>query len=273
FNAAGVSTYPRYWDEFANLNSKLTVRDQNSNIRASAVAMGTLANITNGRELLGSLILQTGNPVTMPDSTGAVVSALSSARGTPTQALDFYSQFADPTSNNYSWNRALPADKVAFLSGTLATYFGFASELADIRAKNPNLNFDVAPLPQVRSGGTASSYARMYGFSVVRASANQNAAYQAIAVMSSAAYLPSLAQVMYLPTVMNALDQNSADPYIENFDKAALISRGWLDADPTESRQVFGDMVDAVVSGQKTADQAIRDGSDAYDVILRQAVQ
>ncbi len=38
--------------------------------------------------------------------------------------------------------------KNMFLAGDLALYFGFASELDDLKNKNPNLNFDVTLFPQ-----------------------------------------------------------------------------------------------------------------------------
>ena len=273
FNAAGIAAYPKYWDDFSALNQKLTVKDQNGNIRKSAVAMGTFSNITNAREVFGTLLLQLGNPVTA-QSGGVAASTLKvGTAADPTPALQYFSQFVDPTNSNYSWNSGMPNDKSAFLSGTLATYFGFASEISDIRNKNPNLNFDAAPLPQVRTGGKAATYGKMFGFSIVRSSANQNAAFQVISTLTSSVYLASLSKTMYLPTVLNSLDQNSTDPYIANFDKAALISATWLDASPSQSRQIFDNMVGSFTSGQKTANQAISDASDQYDLVLKQAMQ
>ena len=271
FSAAGLTTYPKNWGDFTTLGQALTQKDQNGTVRKSAVAMGQFSNITNARELFGTLLLQSGNPVTtlsgsVPATTLATGQAISQS------VLQFFGQFANPSSPVYSWNRAMPNDKTAFLSGTLATYFGFASELGDIRNKNPNLNFDVAPLPQYKTGKT-TEYAKMFGFSIVRTSANANAVYQIVSILTSPTNLAGLSQTMYLPTVLNSLDQSSTDPYITNFNKAALTASTWIDADPVKSRQIFSAMVDAFSSGQKTAYQAVQDAANQYDVILRQAVQ
>ncbi len=146
FNSAGIATYPRYWDEFTALNQRLTTKDQNGNIRKSAIALGDFTNLTNAREILGTLMMQVGNPITVVNSDGIAESALKvNASADPTPALQFFTKFIDPTNADYSWNRGLPTSKAAFLSSALATYFGFASELGDVRTKNPNLNFDVAP--------------------------------------------------------------------------------------------------------------------------------
>lgn len=275
FNAAGLATYPVYWDEFTGLNTTLTTKDQNGNIRRSAVAMGDFSNVSNARELLASLIMQIGNPITRTDSEGYIQSTLKpSASADPTAAITYFTQFVNPSDKNYSWNRGMPQSKSAFLSGMLATYFGFASELNDIRTKNPNLNFDVAPLPQVRTGGIKASYAKMNAFSIVRTSPNPNAVFQVIMVLSNPTTLSELNTSLYLPTVRrDVIAQGSNDPYISIFDKAALISRTWLDADPSRSRDVLGRMVEAVTSGSKTTYQALQDAGDEYDSILRQAFQ
>ncbi len=275
FNAAGIAAYPKYWDEFAVLNAKLTAKDQNGNIRRSTVALGDFTNISNAREILASLIMQVGNPITRTDKDGYIQSTLKTSRGVdPTPAIDFFTQFVDPASPNYSWNRGMPASKSAFLAGSLATYFGFASELKDIQSKNPNLNFDVAPLPQVRTGGIKAGYAKMNAFSIVRSSANANAVFQVISYLTDPTVMSELNTTLYLPTVRrDVIAQGSNDPYITIFNEAALTAKTWLDADPVKSRDIFGNMIADITSGAKSRYQAIQDAGDEYDIILRQALQ
>lgn len=274
FNAAGLAAYPRYWDEFSDLNKSLTVKDQNGNVRKSAVAMGTMSNITNARELLGTLMLQAGNPITRRQTDGSVVSTLAdNSQSSPLTAVAYFTKFADPANADYSWNRGMPNDKTYFLGGNLAVYFGLASEMSDIRAKNPNLIFDIAPIPQTRSGGKTAAYGRMYGFSIVRAATDANAAFQTISVLTSPSNISILNRSMYIPSVWNSQLQGSSDPYITNFNKAALVARGWLDADPLQSKRIFESMVNAIVGGQKSASNALRDASTEYDVLLGQVGQ
>ena len=275
FSSAGIASYPKYWSEFTALNKQLTLKDANGNIRKSAIAMGDFTNVINARELLGTLLLQTGNSITSQSSSGVVGSMLkASGNANPAMAVDFFTQFVDPNNANYSWNKGMSDSKTSFLSGTLATYFGFASELANIRSKNPNLNFDVAPIPQLKSSGIKATYGRMYGFSLVRTSVNQNAAYQILSILTDSANLSLLSQMTYLPSVnTNVIAQGSTDPYITIFNKAALISKTWLDADPAQSYAIFGNMVNAVTSGAENTREALNSASDQYDVVLRQAQQ
>jgi ABC-type glycerol-3-phosphate transport system substrate-binding protein len=271
FNAAGVATYPKYWDEFNNLIKVLTAKDQNGNIRKSAIAMGQFSNIYNAREILGTLLMQSGNSVTTQLSDGSVKSNLDIASTvSPEAAIRYFIQFVDPSNANYSWNRSLPDSKSAFLSGTLATYFGFASELSDIRAKNPNLNFDVSLLPRPRSGGSGTTYGRMYGFSLVRSSSKLDATYQIISILSSAEFLSGLSNSMYLPNVRrDVIGGTQDDPYIALFNKAALVANTWLDVDANTSSKIFGDMIEFITSGQKNIGDAVQDAGDQHDVALK----
>jgi multiple sugar transport system substrate-binding protein len=275
FNAAGVATYPRYWDEFSNLNDKITVKDTNGNIRKSAVALGDFTNVVNAREILGSLWMQMGNPVTAFNAQGELHTTIrASAQVSPKLALDFFSQFVDPTNSNYSWNRGMPDSRTAFLAGNLASYFGFASEVNSLRAKNQNLNFDAAPLPQIRKGGVKATYGRMYGFSIVKASSNANGVYQTLSILLQPTYLANLSKTLYLPPVRTDLiAQGSNDPYLSIFGAAALVSKSWLDIDPSQSAQIFGNMVESITTGQKSPFQAIEDWGSQYDALIQQAAQ
>jgi ABC-type glycerol-3-phosphate transport system substrate-binding protein len=274
FNSNAIPSYPRYWDEFTTLNAKLTQKDTNGNIRTSAVAFGDFTNVVNAREIVASLLMQISNPITAYNAQGSLVSTLrsTSASSQPKLAFDYFAQSVDPTNTNYSWNRGMPDSRTAFLFGRLATYFGFASEISDIRSKNPNLNFDIAPLPQARTGGIKASYARMYGLSIVRSSSNINGTYQVLAALTSPTNLAYLSQQMYLPPVLISLiSAGSSDPYMTIFNAAALIGKTWLDVDPGTSMVLFGDAVEAITSGQSSSFQAVENAGLRYDVLLRQA--
>ncbi len=278
FINAGIPTYPKYWDEFTNLNNKLTIKDVNSNVRKSAIAMGEFTNIIHAREILGTLFLQAGNPITYKTNfnTGNPITLASSlgTRGfdgtkTSKPALDFFTQFSNPTDPNYSWNRSIANSKSSFLSGNLATYFGFASEISDLRNRNPNLNFDVAPIPQARGTQNKATYGSMYGFSIVRSSKDPASAYSVLSSLLSKDALIEMVNLSYLPPVsIDIIVSGTTDPYLSIFYDSAVISKGWLDTNKIESTKLLKDIVESVTSGKKNSMQALRDGSDEYDIIL-----
>lgn len=274
FTNAGIAVFPKFWDEFTEVNQKITQKDANSNIRRSAIALGEFNNISHAREILGTLFLQAGNPITYRDPryNNAVISGLgtnSNGLASSLPALDFFTKFSNPQNPEYSWNRSLPNSKNSFLSGNLATYIGLASEINDIRQKNPNLDFDIAPMPQARGGVNRASYGEMYGFSIVRSTANAGATYTVLNELISPGSLASMIELSYLPPVRrDMIAGGSTDPYLSIFYDSALISKGWLDTDQAESSRIFQGIVESVTSGRKSAREALTDGSDEFDISL-----
>src|SRR3989338_7166104 len=108
-------------------------------ITKSAIALGEYGNITNSKAILSAMFLQAGMPVVAKTGGTPVPAILGSAINgvRPGEAvLNFYFQFANPVGAVYSWNRALPQDRLFFLSSNLAVYLGFASEVSYLRERN-----------------------------------------------------------------------------------------------------------------------------------------
>lgn len=275
FTNAGVAVFPKFWDEFSGIGQKINQKDANSNVRKSVLSLGEFNNISHAREILGTLFLQAGNPVTYRETDSQSMASALGNRGyvgtaSSLPALNFFTKFSDPRNADYSWNRSLPNSKSFFLSGNLATYIGFASELTDIRQKNPNIDFDVAPLPQARGGKNRATFGSLYGFSIVRSSKDANAAYSVLSQLLMPTALTELVAMSYLPPVRrDMIASGSTDPYLSIFYDSALISKGWLDTDKVESERIFRDIVESVSSGRKDATQALQEGSDEFDVSLK----
>ncbi len=278
FTNAGIATYPRFWDEFNGIAEKIDLKDVNSNIRRSAIAMGEFNNINNAREILGALLLQSGNPVTQKTITDTGSTRLVSTIGNgqyagaslSLPAVQFFTQFSNPRDPSYSWNRGLPASKSWFLSGSLATYFAPASELFDLRAKNSNIDFDVAPLPQIRIGKNRVTYGNMYGFSIVRITPNASTAFLVLQSLTAPDALTVLNKLSYLPPVRrDMLATGSTDPYQSIFYDSALISKGWLDMNSARTSKIFQNMVESISSGRADFTQAIDTAHGQLDLSLQ----
>ncbi|MCI0533076.1 extracellular solute-binding protein, partial [bacterium] len=190
FSTASVVRPPVYWDELLTLTPLLTKRDDANNIIKSAVSFGEYGNVTNAKEIISMLMIQTGNPITRNDIKNGKISATIGTAGENYPAgndvLRFYTDFADPLKSVYSWNRSLADSKNAFLAQDLAIYFGFASEAAELQKKNPNLDFGVAPVPQIRDYEFRSVFVRMNAASVMKTSKSKPAAFRVALILSSA---------------------------------------------------------------------------------------
>ncbi|MEY2664676.1 MAG: hypothetical protein RIT04_484 [Candidatus Parcubacteria bacterium] len=284
FTNAGIATYPKFWDEFSTQGKLLTVKDEKSNIRKSIVALGEFANVTHAREIFGSILMQAGNPVVtmnytdpaattlFANNTAASALANENIRGSDTAgaALTFFTKFSNPANPDYSWNRSLTLSKNAFLTGSLATYFGFASELSGIRQKNPNLNFDVAPFPQIRKGTGRATYGTMYGFSIVRSSADPTSAYTILQTLTTPEALAYLSQSTYLPPVRrDMIALGNSDPYLANFYDSALISRTWFDPNTSITTDILQEMIETFTSGKTAQYQAIKNADTKLNILIR----
>ncbi|HZS42753.1 MAG TPA: extracellular solute-binding protein [Candidatus Paceibacterota bacterium] len=271
FQNAGLSRPPQYWDELSTLVPTLTKKDQSSNITQSTIALGEIVNINNAKAILSSLIFQAGNPITVlspatdphPDQVSAVLDQKFSATVPPTPAaLDFYTEFSDPTNPNFSWTRALPNSSNDFLAGKLAIYLGFASEYASLREKNPNLNFDVALLPQPRNATARINFGNITGLAIAKGTQHSDAAYAAIGVLTNSTSLSILSGMNNLPPVRRDLLATTAtSAAMAVFQNAALQSKGWFDPNPNESVKVFREMVESIESGNRTTGDAVSAGN------------
>ena len=250
--SAGIANPPKTWQEFTDSIKALTVKQNDLTITQSAAALGTYENIAHAKDILALLFLQTGNPFMAYD--GTKFTAYFGAGGTPNesnianQVLTFYSAFADPVKSVYSWNAGQPLDRDMFTQSSLAYYFGTASELPIIRAKNPNLNFGIALPPQSLTGTTLTT-GHMYGFAIPKTAPNQLLSYTAATLLSNFAAETSLSAdsavtLSLIPARRDVLaNKDISDQYLDFLYKTALVQKSWFDPDPVASDQILSDMM------------------------------
>ncbi|OGH06308.1 MAG: hypothetical protein A2171_00925 [Candidatus Levybacteria bacterium RBG_13_35_9] len=136
FKSAGI-TVPRTWNDFIDASKALTVKDENGKIKTAGAAMGTYDNVNHAPDILSLLFLQNG--VDLND----IVTHRERVEG----ALNFYSSFA--TNSDNVWDDTLDPSLLAFSKGNLAMYFGYSWDFFSIKKFNPNLSFQIVPVPQL----------------------------------------------------------------------------------------------------------------------------
>ena len=270
-DANGITTPPTYWSELINLAPILSKKDESSKINKSAVALGQFANITNAKDIMATLFMQIGNPI-VAEKDGNFISFLGDSSGqfNLPSVLQFYTDFADPLKSVYSWNRSFPNSNDAFSAEDLAFYFGYASELKSFINKNPNQNFLVAPMPQIKDANFKLTSARVMGISVSSFSKNPNTAFVAANLMSSGGFASALATALGVaPARRDLLSVRPSDIFSSTFYPSALYARSWLDPSPKDTDNIFRAMVDGVLSNNMTPGNAIKDASAKLDLLLR----
>lgn len=273
FAAEGIASPPALWEEFLALPAKLTKKDAAGNIRQSAVSLGEFKNVDHAKDIIALLMLQLGNPIVARNAEGRPVSTLADGEGNTRpgeSALRFYTEFSDPAKPTYSWSRALSPSKQAFTAGTSAVYFGYASELLDVRAKNPHLNFDAARVPQVRGAKTRTNFGRIEALAITRASKNPQAAFYAAGMLASPEAAGKIAEKLSLPPARrNLLAAKPKDPYLSIFYENALVARGWLDPSPAETDRIFDEAIGNITSGKFRISEAVGVARDELERLLQ----
>ncbi|MBP6883741.1 MAG: extracellular solute-binding protein, partial [Candidatus Pacebacteria bacterium] len=266
----GITNPPVYWDDLINMVPLLTKKDATNSVTKSAVAMGQFVNVAHAKEIISALFMQAGNPI-VSEKEGFFVSSLDQTVGKYDLAsvLQFYTDFADPVKNVYSWNRSFSNSSDAFSAENLAFYFGYASELQNLVNKNPNQNFMVAPLPQIKNANFKLTSGRVTGIAISAFSKNLTTAITAAGLMSSGDFAAKLSGTLGVtPARRDLLAVKKVDAYNTTFYPSALYARSWMDPSSDDTNNIFKGMVDGVLSNNLTADNAIRDASSKLDLLL-----
>ena len=265
FQAAG-KTPPTTWDQLRQTALDLTVRDETGRIHTAGVALGTTDNVEHWPDVLGLMMLQNGVSLSQPSGNLAE------------DALTFYTIFS---AVDRVWDETLPNSTLAFAGGKVAMSFGFAWDVFEIKNINPDLNFQIAPVPQLP--GTDIAWASFWVEGVAKRSQHQKEAWQFLQFLSSQETLQKLYQVqsqvrffgeLYpYPSMANLLASNSlVVPFINQASKAKtwyLCSRTFDNGLNDRMIKYFEDAVNAV-NNQNSVSEALKTTSQGVTQLLSQ---
>jgi ABC-type glycerol-3-phosphate transport system substrate-binding protein len=270
---------------------QLVSKSDAGTVEKGGIALGSYSNIGSAKDILATLILQAGGNITGLDSENILRSQLASQKSSTATvtALDFYTEFADPSQPDYSWSRAFQNAQASFAAGDVAMYVGHASEYASINKANPNLNFAMAPLPQIRTGTYAMDTSHVYALAVSRNSKNASGALTVALLLAAQNFITPVAKSLGMATALRQIveagavspkptDDTSAalQNLVNNSPKTednllnyeAKISKAWVDPDPDKTSDVFRDMIEGTVSGEIKAGDAVQRADKQIDAIL-----
>lgn len=275
FDSSGIVSPPTSWKEFFTIVPILTKKTETLEIQKSGLAFGEAKNVRNFKEILLAMNFQLGNDVVVRDtiksSFETVFSGKSFISSKPAEeTLKFYMEFSNPLKNVYSWNKSMPDSMDAFIAGDLAVYFGFASEISLIQQKNPNLNFDIALLPQVEGASTSTTYANVHALVIPKTTKNFQAAYSVVGQFTNGPFALPVSLVSGLSPVRRDLlsVKTPESPYRDLYYRAALQSRSWVDPESTETNAIFTRMIENVLSGLSNYGAAVGDANKELKTLL-----
>lgn len=283
FNNAGITSPPAYWNrEFQQNVKKLTKQNNKGEIIQSGVALGGSDNIERSTDILSVLMMQNGTEM-MNDSNNVTFNLRPAIFGDRNynpglDALRFYSDFANPAKEVYSWNDSLDNSIDMFTQNKLALMFGYAYMLPQIKTEGPKLNFSIAPLPQIEGNpdtvGFANYWVEAVSKKILTNSTNlaQGSAYAKQKLDTAwdfIQYATGADQVKYYlaktkkPTALRALvDSQIDDQEVGVFAEQILTADSWYrGADANAAEKAMKEMIDSAVAGQKALTEVIGTGA------------
>lgn len=264
FAGGGLSQPPATWESLTDVVESLTLRDATRNIQQATVAFGEYQNVVNAKATLLTLMLQSGSQMIVEGQSRYEVkldTSLSESTRQPLfSTLQFFVEFSNVSSPLYSWNRTFQDDQSAFLGERLALYFGYGSEAKKLSQQNPNLNFDATGVPQGSGATVKRAYGRFYGLAILSSSKNYVGTYRALAVLANPTNTAKIAGELSLsPAHRSTLSTSAPDAMSQTRFNQSLIARGWLDPGAEASQEIFGQMIDDVISGRSQIGTASSD--------------
>lgn len=269
--ASGYSRPPSMWADIYEMAPNIINIEKGQTIRQELIPFGQYKNVNNAWAIISTLFAQSRIPIAKNDTLGKRVNMqtadIDSSVGAGQKVLEFFVQFSDPKSQFYTWNRSMLDSKKEFLEGRLAFLPTFASEAKDIRDRNPNLNFGVAGIPQLNADAKyQATFGNVYVVSVLKKTANQPAAFATWFAMVGADFQKAFAESSMMAPALNSLISLPPETtYLPVVYKSALIAKSWYNDDMAKTDQAFSQMVEIVISGKQTIQQAL---SQAEKILL-----
>ncbi len=278
-NAAGIAQPPATWSDVQEVVKTLTKIDTNGKILQSGIGLGTSKNVERSADILSVLMMQNG--VKMTDERGRP-SFSDVPDGTPqgvqpgVEAVRFYTDFANPTKEVYTWNSSMPSSLDAFVNGQTAMFLGYSYHLPILRTLAPKLNIGIAPLPQISSSvGTDAvqkvGYANYWAEAVSKDSLNKDYAWSFILFATDKANVGSYLAEAKKPTALRSLiDGQLNDEDIGVFAEQLLTAKTWyrgknVDAAMKAMNQLIDDTMNKTYDDpQKALENANRVVAQTY---------
>jgi ABC-type glycerol-3-phosphate transport system substrate-binding protein len=251
-NTARIPEPAKTWDEFLTHVELLTKFDAQGNILQAGGSLGTAKNVERATDILGTIMMQNGTP--MIERGRVQFAGEVPDRDIPPglEALRFYTDFANPGKEAYTWNKDQPPSLDAFASGTSAYFFGYAYHLPTIRTRAPKLNFGVAPVPQI-DPLNAVTFANYWVEGVSAKTKHPDIAWDFLQYATKNTNVASFLEKTRKPTALRSLiPEQSENIDLAVFAEGVLTAKSWYKGkDPAASERALVTMIEDVVAGRQ----------------------
>lgn len=268
-DSAGIANPPSTWTQFQEAVIALTTYDNVGEVLQSAAAMGTSENVERATDVLSLLMMQNGTEMT--DERGRVAfnlvpEALENEDIIPgLDATVFYTDFANPTKQVYTWNDTFPSSFEAFANGDTAFFFGYSYHVPLLRTTAPKLNFGTASVPQISQGeGEAEvNIANYWIHGVSKNTEFEDWAWDFLIFAADEENVMTYLNETRRPTALrNLISEQLDDEELAVFVEQVLTARSWYHGSDAEAaEQALLDLIDTILTNPERPDDALNDAA------------
>lgn len=262
-NSVGIPEPPQTWTEFQSQVKKIVRQDKQGAIIQAGAALGTAENVPRNFDILSLLMMQNGTVMAQNNRVlFHQIPANLQDRAVPPadEAVIFYTDFAYPAKEVYTWNDEMPSALDAFINGQVGFFFGYSYDLVNIRQRSPKLNLGYAAVPQIE-GNPRVTYANYWVEGVSRKTANANWAWDFLNFMATEpTIVKSYLDTTQKPTALRSLiPTQREEETLAVFVDQLLAAKSWYHgSDAPTAERIFRDLITAVVLGERTVREAVQ---------------
>src|SRR3989339_967312 len=270
--AAQFPEAPKTWNEFKEASQAITKLDKLGRLLQNGAALGTAENIPYSFDIVSALMLQNGTPMMTGGSASfqKPISVQGESYSPGLDALRFYTDFANPSKETYSWSADQINAREAFAAGKLGFVFGYWRDLPNLKAMAPKIRIGLANFPQIEGSFQTSYYANYFIETVLKQSTHQTEAWDLIQFITTPAEAKKYLESAKQPTAQREF-VTAQIAYDDLGIPAAqvLTAKTWYRGyDFTSTQGVFQDMIKQVLVGTPI-DQALSAAAERVTQTMR----
>ena len=246
-DAAGVPTPPANWTQLKETVKQVTTINQNNSLLQAGIALGAADNIPRAIDLASLLMMQNG--AQMSNANGQAAFHLSPSKEKDyfpgLEALKFYTDFADPIKEVYTWNDTQPDAFEAFVSGQVAMFYGYAYYLPLIKTQAPKLDLGVTGMTQIEGSAAPVNYTDYWVQTVSHKNKSADAAWGFLTFAARQGEVDKYLNLTRRPTALRGLvEKQKADPELAVFANQILNATHWYHGrDVLKMEEYFKQMI------------------------------
>lgn len=255
-NNAGIPLPPTNWQALQENVKRLTYQDQSGNLIQSGVALGTAENVERSPDILALLMMQNGAEMITGGrvSFGTIPPTFPDRNYNPgPEAIRFYTDFANPSKEVYTWNETFPNSIDAFAQGRAAIVFGYSYHIPYLEAKRQGkLNYGINKMPQIE-GRPEINFANYWVQAVSKKSKHINEAWDFIQFIAKKNEAKKYLDKTLKPTALRSLiEEQINDDRLEIFADQLLTSKSWYQGNNAQAmEEALKGMVKLIKEGQR----------------------